>query len=147
MQAAPEEQAMVVMLCCGIKPMCGWNCERTASTCRERCGGQGYLSCNRFGSIIAFSHATVTAEGDNRVLMQKVAKEFLAIAQTGATKQRLLANEAEAKPVCFQLFWLNFVGDCRHGCTSKKQLRLNKDMQLGYLQWHQLAVRAAFSGR
>ena len=61
----------VVILCCTIKPMCGWNTERTASVCRERCGGQGYLSCNRFGSLIGFSHAGITAEGDNRVLFQR----------------------------------------------------------------------------
>ena len=44
----------------------------TATTCRERCGGQGYLSVNRFGAILGFAHAGMTAEGDNRVLMQKV---------------------------------------------------------------------------
>lgn len=47
----------VVMLCCSIKPLCGWNNEDCATTCRERCGGQGYLSCNRFGSILGFAHA------------------------------------------------------------------------------------------
>lgn len=40
--------------------------QETATTCRERCGGQGYLSCNRFGAILGFSHAGMTAEGDNR---------------------------------------------------------------------------------
>ena len=45
--------------------------QETGTTCRERCGGQGYLSVNRFGHIIGFSHAGMTAEGDNRVLMQK----------------------------------------------------------------------------
>lgn len=75
---APEEARQVVILCCTIKPMCGWNLERTASVCRERCGGQGYLSCNRFGSLIGFAHAGVTAEGDNRVLFQKAAKELIA---------------------------------------------------------------------
>ena len=42
------------------------------SVCRERCGGQGYLSCNRFGTFIGLAHAAMTAEGDNSVLMQKV---------------------------------------------------------------------------
>jgi acyl-CoA oxidase len=36
------------------------------SSCRERCGGQGYLSVNRFGELIGFAHAGMTAEGDNR---------------------------------------------------------------------------------
>lgn len=38
---------------------------------------QGYLSCNRFGTFIGLAHAGMTAEGDNSVLMQKVAKERL----------------------------------------------------------------------
>lgn len=45
--------------------------QETATTCRERCGGQGYLSVNKFGAILGFAHAGMTAEGDNRVLMQK----------------------------------------------------------------------------
>ena len=88
---------MVVILCCGIKPMCGWNCERAGTVCRERCGGQGYLSCNRFGSVIGFAHATVTAEGDNRVLMQKVAKELL-VAAAWPEQQRRLQAALQRKP-------------------------------------------------
>ncbi|CAG8527122.1 14127_t:CDS:10 [Cetraspora pellucida] len=76
----------VIRLCCVIKPLVTWNFERVASTCRERCGGQGYLSINRFGSFIGFSHAGMTAEGDNSVLMQKVSKELLADVQSGALK-------------------------------------------------------------
>lgn len=56
----------VVVLCCAIKPLCAWNAEDCATTSRERCGGQGYLSVNRFGELIGFAHAGMTAEGDNR---------------------------------------------------------------------------------
>jgi hypothetical protein len=42
------------------------HCQDTATTCRERCGGGGYLSVNRFGSLLGFAHAGMTAEGDNR---------------------------------------------------------------------------------
>ena len=38
---------------------------------------QGYLSVNRFGTFLGLAHAAMTAEGDNSVLMQKVAKEHL----------------------------------------------------------------------
>lgn len=72
----------VVRLCCVIKPLITWNAERIATTCRERCGGQGYLSVNRFGDMIGYAHAGMTAEGDNSVLMQKVAKEQLVQLQT-----------------------------------------------------------------
>jgi acyl-CoA oxidase len=71
----------IVLLCCVIKPMVSWNAERVGTICRERCGGQGFLSANRLGKAIEFSHAGMTAEGDNRVLMQKVAKELLDRAQ------------------------------------------------------------------
>ena len=67
----------VVKLCCIVKPMISWHAANTATTCRERCGGQGFLAANRFGEAIAGSHAGITAEGDNRVILQKVAKECL----------------------------------------------------------------------
>lgn len=73
-----SEHAEVVTMCCAIKPLAAWNVENVATVSRERCGGQGYLSCNRFGLFLALSHAAMTAEGDNSVLMQKVAKERLA---------------------------------------------------------------------
>ena len=68
----------------------------TATTCRERCGGQGYLSCNRFGQILGFAHAGMTAEGDNRVLMMKVSKEYLATTHLASTRARLQAGASHA---------------------------------------------------
>ena len=65
------------MLCCIDKTMTGWNLERVASICRERCGGQGYLSVNKFGDYMAIAHAGLTAEGDNRVLMVKICKDMI----------------------------------------------------------------------
>jgi acyl-CoA oxidase len=75
----PKEHSQVVALCCVMKPLASWNLLEIANVTRERCGGQGYLSCNRFGTFIGLAHATVTAEGDNSVLMQKVAKERLGV--------------------------------------------------------------------
>ncbi|VVU95366.1 Acyl-CoA oxidase [seawater metagenome] len=67
----------LIMLCCLIKPLVTWHAENTATICRERCGGQGYLAINRFGEALAGSHAGITAEGDNKVIQQKVTKELL----------------------------------------------------------------------
>jgi len=78
-----SEREMVVLLACCIKPLISWNFENTATTCRERCGGQGYLTANFLGSSIGFSHAGISAEGDNAVLIQKVAKELLAAVKRG----------------------------------------------------------------
>merc|ERR1711899_32233 len=72
-----SEHADIVTMCCAIKPIASWHLEEVVTTTRERCGGQGYLSCNRFGTFLGLAHAAMTAEGDNSVLMQKVAKEHL----------------------------------------------------------------------
>ncbi|XP_076068210.1 uncharacterized protein LOC143040727 [Oratosquilla oratoria] len=74
-----SEHPEVVTMCCAIKPIASWNLEKVVSVSRERCGGQGYLSCNRFGTFHGLAHAAMTAEGDNCVLMQKVAKERLTV--------------------------------------------------------------------
>jgi len=79
-----SEHQEVVTMCCVIKPFCGWNLENLASITRERTGGQGYLSVNRLGVFINLAHACITAEGDNSVLMQKVAKERLALFKPSA---------------------------------------------------------------
>ena len=83
-----ENHTDVLMQCCIMKTLISWNSEVAATTARERCGGQGYLSANRFGEGIAGAHAGMTAEGDNCVLMQKVAKELL----TKASKATILKN-------------------------------------------------------
>ena len=75
--AEKETNRELIKMCCVIKPMVTWHAENTATIGRERCGGQGFLACNRFGEAIAGAHAGITAEGDNSVLMQKVAKELL----------------------------------------------------------------------
>lgn len=35
------------------------------------------MACNRFGDYLALVHASMTAEGDNRVLMTKVVKDMM----------------------------------------------------------------------
>ncbi|KAJ1658655.1 hypothetical protein IWQ61_002143 [Dispira simplex] len=78
-----SDNAEVIRLCCVIKPLITWHVERVGTICRERCGGQGYLRCSRLSATIGFGHAGITAEGDNAVLMQKVAKELLAAVKKG----------------------------------------------------------------
>ena len=72
------------MRCCIDKTMIGWNLNNVVTVCRERCGGQGYLGCNRFGDYMSLAHASMTAEGDNRVLMTKIVKDMI----TNITKKK-----------------------------------------------------------
>merc|ERR1711902_64105 len=82
----------VLILCCAIKPTISWHCNTVGNVCRERCGGQGYLAINRLSECIMFAHAGMTAEGDNRVLYQKVTKELLTRLQKGKHKFGKISN-------------------------------------------------------
>jgi len=93
-----SEHPEVVTMCCAIKPIASWLLEETVSVCRERCGGQGYLSANRFGTFIGLAHAAMTAEGDNSVLMQKVAKEHLTALSKNPPKLTAPASTSVSDP-------------------------------------------------
>jgi acyl-CoA oxidase len=68
----------IIRVCCAIKSLSTWNFERVSTVCRERCGGGGYTAHARIGEGIVGAHSAMTAEGDNRVLMQKIVKDILA---------------------------------------------------------------------
>lgn len=67
----------IIRTACMIKPLIAWKARDIANICRERTGGQGFLSINRFGEGIAAAHAAITAEGDSAVLITKVSKEYV----------------------------------------------------------------------
>ena len=58
-----------------------WHQEKTSRICRERLGGAGYLVCNVVCETLLGAHSGMTAEGDNKVLMQKVVKDILSDTQ------------------------------------------------------------------
>lgn len=70
-------------LCSIVKTLMGWNYQRTATLCRERCGGMGFLSSSRFAEYLACAHTCLTAEGDNRVLMHKIVKDISTAVKSG----------------------------------------------------------------
>jgi acyl-CoA oxidase len=75
--AGEEDEREVEALAAGFKAFASWLATRAIQTSRECCGGQGYLSVNRFASLKADSDIFMTFEGDNTVLMQLVAKSLL----------------------------------------------------------------------
>lgn len=64
-------------LAAGVKAYATWNNTHTIQNMREACGGQGFLSVNRFADLKGDSDIYTTFEGDNTVLMQLVAKGLL----------------------------------------------------------------------
>jgi len=61
----------------GLKAIATWHATATIQTCREACGGAGYLAANRLPGLKADTDVFTTFEGDNTVLLQLVAKELL----------------------------------------------------------------------
>ncbi|GAB2693312.1 acyl-CoA dehydrogenase [Thalassiella azotivora] len=61
----------------GVKALATWHASRTIQTCREACGGAGYLSENQLDRLRADTDVYTTFEGDNTVLLQLVAKSLL----------------------------------------------------------------------
>jgi acyl-CoA oxidase len=61
----------------GIKALGTWHATTTIQTCREACGGAGYLSANLFPQLKADTDVFTTFEGDNTVLLQLVARTLL----------------------------------------------------------------------
>ena len=61
----------------GLKAIATWHATESIQTCREACGGAGYLAENRLGELKADTDVFTTFEGDNTILLQLVAKSLL----------------------------------------------------------------------
>src|SRR3954449_11695568 len=64
-------------LAAGVKAVATWHATATIQTCREACGGAGYLRANRFAALKADTDVFTTFEGDNTILLQLAAKNLL----------------------------------------------------------------------
>ena len=81
----------------GLKAAATWHTTKTLQSCREACGGQGYLSVNRIADAKSDTDVFTTFEGDNTVLMQLLAKGLL----TGFKKR--FAEQGGLRVVASQL--------------------------------------------
>lgn len=61
----------------GLKAAQTAHATATIQTCREACGGAGYLAMNRLPQLKADTDVFTTFEGDNTVLLQLVGKGLL----------------------------------------------------------------------
>ncbi|WP_433504676.1 acyl-CoA dehydrogenase [Pseudonocardia halophobica] len=77
--AEPDETAQrdLESRAAGVKAIGTWHATRTIQTCREACGGAGYLSENLLPQLKADTDVFTTFEGDNTVLLQLLAKNLL----------------------------------------------------------------------
>ena len=83
LETPAEDRRHVEGLIAGLKAISTWHATDTLQTCREACGGQGYLAASRLPALKADTDVFTTFEGDNTVLLQLLAKGLL----TGYRKQ------------------------------------------------------------
>jgi acyl-CoA oxidase len=108
-------------LAAGLKAVTTWNATQTIQTCREACGGEGYLAINRLSALKADTDIYTTFEGDNTVLMQLVAKNLLS-----EFKDKL----QEMRPAQLAGFFI----DHRLGAIAKRNPRFTFNASPGHLR-------------
>jgi acyl-CoA oxidase len=64
-------------LAAAMKAASSWHTTETIQTCRECCGGAGYMSVNQFAALKADTDIFATFEGDNTVLVLLAARALL----------------------------------------------------------------------
>lgn len=132
--ATEENRREVEGLAAGLKAFATWHATDTIQTCREACGGQGYLAENRFAALKADTDIFTTFEGDNTVLMQLLAKGLL----TGYKRQFSEMN------------WLGMVRHFAEGAAARVAEQnpvitrktdtdhlLDREFHFGALEWRQ----------
>ncbi|HST72955.1 MAG TPA: acyl-CoA dehydrogenase [Kocuria rosea] len=72
-----ENRQDLETLAAALKALSTWSALETLQTCREACGGAGFLTKNRLTSLRHDLDVYATFEGDNTVLLQLVAKRLL----------------------------------------------------------------------
>ena len=75
--APDSDRRQLESMAAGLKATTSWHAVNTIQTCRECCGGAGYMSVNRFAALRADTDIFTTFEGDNTVLMLLLAKGLL----------------------------------------------------------------------
>jgi acyl-CoA oxidase len=76
-EASERDRRQLESLAAAMKATSSWHATETIQTCRECCGGAGYMAVNRFAALKADTDIFTTFEGDNTVLMLLTAKGLL----------------------------------------------------------------------
>ena len=141
-------------LAAGMKATASWHATDTIQTCRECCGGAGYMAVNRFAQLKADTDIFTTFEGDNVVLMLLLARglltdyaeQFAGLSPVGTAS---FAASQAAEVIVERLFArkiVQVVGDWV-GSTGDEDDLLDPEVQLGLFRWREGHITASAAQR
>jgi acyl-CoA oxidase len=155
-QDAPDrERRELESLAAAMKAASSWHATHTIQTCRECCGGAGYISVNRFAALKADSDIFTTFEGDNTVLTMLAARALL----TGYAHDFGGLNPAEmvtfvagqaVETVVERLFArkiVQVIADAVPVRSDDHGALLERDQQLELFHWRQGHITASVANR
>jgi acyl-CoA oxidase len=149
-----RERRELESLAAGMKAQASWHALATLQTCRECCGGAGYMAVNRLGAIRNDLDIFTTFEGDNTVLtllcarglLTDYAHEFGGL--NPAEMVTFVAGQA-VETVVERLFArkiVQVIADAVPGREDERSL-LDRDHQIDLFHWRQGHIVAAVAQR
>ena len=151
----PErEQRQLESLAAGLKATASWHATETIQTCRECCGGAGYMSVNRLAALKADTDVFTTFEGDNTVLLMLVAKGILTdykdqFAELDPREMVMFVAGQAVETIVERLLARQIaqvIVDVVPGFDEEASL-LERDTQLDLLQWREGHITATVARR
>ena len=138
----------------GMKAVASWHATETIQTCRECCGGAGYMSVNRFGALKADTDVFTTFEGDNTVLLMLVARGLLTdyrdhFGELNPRELVVFVAEQAVETVVERLFARKIaqvIADIAPGRDETGDL-LDRESQLDLFRWREGHITAGIAQR
>jgi acyl-CoA oxidase len=149
-----RDQRQLESLAAAMKATSSWHATETIQTCRECCGGAGYMSVNRFAALKADADVFTTFEGDNTVLMMLVARGLLTdyrdhFGELNPRELVMFVAEQTVETVVERLFARKIaqvIADVVPGRDETGDL-LEREHQLELLRWREGHITAAIAQR
>jgi acyl-CoA oxidase len=152
----PEERDRreLESLAAGLKATTSWHATQTIQTCRECCGGAGYMAVNRFAALKADTDVFTTFEGDNTVLLMLTAKGILTdykdqFSELDPVEMVTFVAGQVAETVVERLFARKIVQVIADAVPSRDDVGdlLDRELQLDLFRWREGHIIASAAQR
>ncbi len=153
-ETSERDERQLESLAAGMKAASSWHATETIQTCRECCGGAGYMSVNRFAALKADTDVFTTFEGDNTVLMMLVARGLLTdyrdnFGELNPRETVMFVAEQAVETVVERLFARKIaqvISDVMPGRDEAGDL-LDRESQLELFRWREAHITAGIAQR